>query len=247
VTLRKIKIPLNNTIPFKVNGELGKRDPAERTAKLAVDPTNLNQVILAEGKNMNETKSNTILQKPNTIFQTKILTEIAIFSALSAVLYTIRPFTLPYGGAVTLGSMVPVLWLSLRRGIRVGVIAGAIFGVLAFFIDVLFLGAAAIVVTPVQAILEYPVASSLLGLGGMFHKKTIAYANTGAAVSVFLKFLVHYFVGVFVWFYVYAFPEGYGQWVWPAVYNGSFLVVEFIISATILAILVKRGTLDYRL
>jgi hypothetical protein len=51
VTLRKIKIPLNNTIPFKVYGELGKRDPAERTAKTAVDPTNLNQIILAEGKN----------------------------------------------------------------------------------------------------------------------------------------------------------------------------------------------------
>jgi thiamine transporter len=196
---------------------------------------------------VNKTESNTVFQKPNAIFQTKILTEIAIFSALSAVLYTLRPFTLPYGGAVTLGSMVPVLWLSLRRGIRVGIIAGVIFGILALLIDVLFLGAAAIVVTPVQAILEYPVASGLLGLAGMFHKKTIAYAIVGAAVSVFLKFLVHYFVGVFVWFYVYSFPEGYGQWVWPAVYNGSFLIVEFIISATILAILVRRRTLDYRL
>ena len=56
MTVRKIKIQLNNTIPFKVIGELGKRDPAERTAKRAVDPTNLNQVILAEGKN-NESNS----------------------------------------------------------------------------------------------------------------------------------------------------------------------------------------------
>jgi thiamine transporter len=187
------------------------------------------------------------MQKTNTMFQTKILAEIIVFSALSAVLYTIRPFTLPYGGSITLGSMVPIMWLSLRRGIRVGVIAGAIFGVLALFIDVLFLGAAAVIATPLQAVLEYPVAFGLIGLTGMFYRKTVRLAIAGAALSTFLRFLVHYFVGVFVWYYVYAFPAGYGQYVWPAVYNGSFLSVEFIISAILLAILVSRGTLEYRL
>jgi thiamine transporter len=187
------------------------------------------------------------MQKTNTMFQTKILAEIIVFSAFSAVLYTIRPFTLPYGGSITLGSMVPIMWLSLRRGIRVGVIAGAIFGVLALFIDVLFLGAAAVIATPLQAVLEYPVAFGLIGLTGMFYRKTVRLAIAGAALSTFLRFLVHYFVGVFVWYYVYAFPAGYGQYVWPAVYNGSFLSGEFIISAILLAILVSRGTLEYRL
>jgi thiamine transporter len=206
---------------------------------MAVDPLNLNQIILAEGKND--------MHKTNTIFQTKILAEIIVFSALSAVLYTIRPFTLPYGGSITLGSMVPTMWLSLRRSVRVGVIAGAVFGVLALFIDVLLLGASAVMATPVQAIIEYPVAFGLIGLTGMFHTKTVRLAIAGAALSVFLRFLVHYFVGVFIWYYVYAFPAGYGQYIWPALYNGSFLSVEFIISATVLAILVRRGTLEYRL
>ncbi len=213
---------------------------------LVVDPMNLNQVILAEGKIVNEIKHKTAPQKSSTFFQTKILTEIIVFSALSAVLYTIRPFTLPYGGAVTLGSMVPVMWLSLRRGIRIGILAGIVFGLLALFIDILLLGAAAIIATPVQAILEYPVASGLLGLTGIFQRKTVVFAVSGAALSVFFKFLVHYFVGAFVWYYVYAFPAGYGQWVWPAIYNGSFLIAEFVISAILLAILVRRGTLDYR-
>ena len=194
---------------------------------------------------MTQPKSENISRKPNTIFQTKILAEIAVLSALSAVLYALRPFSLPYGGAVTLGSMVPVMWLSLRRGIRVGIVAGAIFGILALFIDVLLLGASSVVATPLQAVLEYPVASGLLGLTGIFHRKTVSFAIAGAALSVFLKFLVHYFVGVFVWYYVYAFPA-YGQWVFPAVYNGSFLIVEFIVSSILLTILVKRGTLDYR-
>jgi thiamine transporter len=186
-------------------------------------------------------------EKRNVRFQTRILAEIIVFSALSAVLYIVRPFTLPYGGAVTLGSMVPSMWLSLRRGIRVGVIAGAIFGVLALFVDVLLLGASAVIATPVQAILEYPVAFSLIGLTGLFHSKTVPAAITGATLSVFLRFLVHYFVGAFVWYHVYAFPPEWGQWLWPAVYNGSFLAVELIISGIILAILVNRETLDYNL
>jgi len=183
----------------------------------------------------------------NVRFQTRILAEIIIFSALSAVLYIVRPFTLPYGGAVTLGSMIPSMWLSLRRGIRVGVIAGAIFGVLALFVDVLLLGASVAIATPVQAILEYPLAFGLIGLTGLFHAKTVPAVIAGATLSVFCRFLVHYFVGAFVWFYVYAFPAEWGQWLWPAVYNGSFLMAELIISGAILAVLVNRGTLEYHL
>jgi thiamine transporter len=206
--------------------------------------------MLAEGKILNQSKSDNINIKSNTIFQTKILAEIAVFSALSAVLYALRPFSLPYGGAVTLGSMVPTMWLSIRRGIRVGVIAGAIFGAIALLVDVLSLGASSVVATPIQAVFEYPVAFGLIGLTGfltgIFHKKTVGLALAGAGIAVFLRFLVHYFAGVFVWYYVYAFPA-YGRWVFPAVYNGSFLIVEYIISAIVLTRLIKRGTLDYRL
>ena len=179
--------------------------------------------------------------------ETRILVETIVFAALSAVLYTIRPYTLPFGGSVTLGSMVPVMWLSLRRGVRVGVVSGAIFGVLALLIDVMFLGASSIVATPVQVILEYPVAFGVLGLTGVFHKKTVAPAIAGASISVFVKFLIHYFVGTFVWVTVYQFPPEWGQFLWPAVYNGSFLLLEFIISVVLIAALVKTKTLEYGL
>jgi thiamine transporter len=221
-------------------------DLAERAAEccrpLEPEPDNT-----GGGKKTNKSKSNSEFKQSNTLFQTKIFTEIIVFSALSAVLYAIRPFPgFPFGGAVTLGSMVPTMWLSLRKGVRVGIIAGVIYGILAFFIDILYLGASSIIATPLQAVLEYPLAFGLIGLTGIFHRKTVAYAIAGAGLSVFLRFLVHYFVGVFVWYYVYAFPE-YGQWIWPAVYNGSFLAAELVISGIILAVLVKRGTLEYNL
>jgi thiamine transporter len=187
------------------------------------------------------------MKKGETSSRTKILAEIIVFTALSAALYTMRPYSLPWGGAVTLGSMVPVMWLSLRRGTRIGFIAGAIFGVLALLIDVVLLGGSAVVATPAQVIFEYPIAFGVIGLTGVFHRKTVAFAVGGVAISVFIKFFIHYFVGVLVWPYFYTFPEEYGRWLWPAIYNGSFLAVEFIISAILISVLVKRGTLEYAL
>jgi len=143
--------------------------------------------------------------------------------------------------------MVPVMWLAMRRGIRVGAISGVVFGILALFIDMLLVGAANIIASPVQVILEYPVAFGVLGITGFLHKKTVGFAVAGVGVSLFVKFLIHYLVGAFIWVYVYAFPAEWGQFLWPAVYNGSFLIVEFIISSILMALLVKRGTLEYQL
>ena len=178
-------------------------------------------------------------------FSTKVLAEIIVFSALSAALYIIRPFSMPFGGAVTLGSMVPVMWLSMRRGIFPGLIAGTLFGIMALPIDIILLPFSPIA-TPVQAVLEYPIAFGFLGLAGIFHKRKISFAMTGVAISVFIKFLVHYFVGVFIWYYVYEFPA-FGQYLYPAVYNGLFLVPEFVIAAILIVLLIKRGTLEYGL
>lgn len=187
------------------------------------------------------------MEKIRTISSTKILAEIIVFSALSGALYVFRPFSLPYGGSVTLGSMVPVMWLSMRRGVRVGVISGVVFGILALFIDMLLVGVANIIASPVQVILEYPIGFGVLGITGIFHKKTVVFALAGVGFSLFIKFLIHYLVGAFIWVYIYAFPAEWGQFLWPAVYNGSFLMVEFVISSILMVLLVKRETLEYQL
>jgi thiamine transporter len=182
-----------------------------------------------------------------TSSHTKIIVEITVFSSLAAVLYTVRPFTLPFGGSITIGSMVPVMWLSLRRGARVGIAAGAIFGMLALLIDAILLGASSIIATPLQVVLEYPVAFGVIGLTGLFRNRSARFAVGGAGLSVFVRFWIHYFVGVFVWSTIYAFPAQYGLWLWPAVYNGSFLLGEFVICAVLLFALIKKGTLRYGL
>jgi thiamine transporter len=239
--------------------------------------------MLAKGKTMNE--------KP---FETKILAEIVVFVALSGVLYSVRPFSLPYGGSVTLGSMVPVMWLSLRRGAKIGVFAGTVFGLLALIIDVLLLPYSPIA-NPAQVFLDYPLAFAMLGLVGLFKGKgeqpkdlaevggyalLSALCFVGAIVqhvvwvfpaSVFFvlsimgmvekkawrspllgvtvagvgKFLAHFVSGVIFWS-AYAPPE-LGPVVYSAVYNASFLIPEFIISAFLIYLLVKRRTVEIAL
>jgi len=54
--------------------------------------------------------------------QTKILAEGAVFIALAIILRDVLPpiFELPQGGSVTAAGMLPLLWFSLRRGLRAG-------------------------------------------------------------------------------------------------------------------------------
>ncbi|UCE96605.1 MAG: energy-coupled thiamine transporter ThiT [Candidatus Bathyarchaeota archaeon] len=184
---------------------------------------------------MNQKKSN---------FETKVLAEIVVFAALSAVLYVVRPYSNPYGGSITLGSMVPVMWLSLRRGVRFGLVAGVIFGLLALPIDVILLPYSPIM-NPVQAILEYPIAFGVLGLAGIFHRKTTAPAIVGVGISVLVKLFLHVIAGIIFW--ISTIPEGWIPIVYALVYNGSFLLPEFIISAVLMYILLKKGTLEYGL
>jgi thiamine transporter len=183
--------------------------------------------------------------KDATSSKTRILAEIIVLSSLSAVLYVMRPFSLPYGGSITLGSMVPVMWLSLRRGVYAGLIAGVIFGILALPIDIILLPYSPIA-NPIQVLLEYPLAFGVLGMAGLFHKKSTIFAMAGVSISVFIKFLLHVLAGYVFWVYVYEFPAEWGL-LWPIVYNGSFLIIELVISAILIYALMKRGTLDYAL
>ena len=160
---------------------------------------------------------------------TKILAEVTNAVALSYVLNLIIIFTMPQGGSITLGSMVPILILALRRGPIIGVIGGTIFGVLQMFLG-------GYIIHPVQALLDYPLAFAFLGLAGLFKKIPMA----GIGVSLILRFLAHLLSGV-VFFSEYAGDAN--PWIYSAIYNGSFILPELIISAILVYLLLQRDVL----
>jgi len=162
--------------------------------------------------------------------ETKILAEVIACIALAGVLYAIPFFQLPQGGRITLASMVPLFFVALRRGPKVGIMAGIAFGFVALTLD-----SFAFVVNPIQVALDYPLAFGALGLAGFLKNSPII----GVAVGVVGRFICHFISGL-VFFAMYA-PAGETPAVYSAVYNGSFLSIEFIMSAIIIFVLEKRG------
>ncbi|MDH4139602.1 MAG: energy-coupled thiamine transporter ThiT [Coriobacteriia bacterium] len=89
----------------------------------------------------------------------RITVEIGLTIALAAVLNTLKLWHMPQGGTVSLG-MLPLFILAVRRGLGVGILAGALYGVLDYFVD-------PYVVHWVQALLDYPVAYAGVGVAGV--------------------------------------------------------------------------------
>jgi len=94
------------------------------------------------------------------------------------------------------------------------------------------------IVDPIQAALDYPLAFCALGLAGVFKKLPLA----GVAAGIFSRFVFHFISGV--WFFAEYAPAIFGPVAWSIIYNGSYLLGEFLISALIIDILVKRKLLE---
>jgi len=166
--------------------------------------------------------------KNKKVSNTQVLAESIVCIALSAVLSMIKVYQLPFGGSITLGGMVPILWLALRRGPRIGIGAGLVFGLVIAVIEPFFF-------SPFQVLLDYPIAFGALGLAGFFKKYPVA----GVGVGIFGRFIAHFLSGV-IFFWMCA-PEGMHPMVYSAVYNGSYLLPELVVSAVIIYILAKAG------
>jgi thiamine transporter len=176
------------------------------------------------------------LKNKNVIFPTKILAEIIIFVALAGALSYLSHFFfgLPQGGSINLG-MIPILWLALRRGPKIGIFAGAVFG----FVD---LAIEPFIVHPIQLILDYPLAFACLGLAGFFRTATAAGPVVGVVVGGLGRFLCHFVSGV-IYFPMYA-PEGMNVLVYSAIYNATYLIPSIVICAVAIALLQKSRILD---
>jgi thiamine transporter len=160
--------------------------------------------------------------------KTKIMAEVVVSVALAYVLNLVTVFRMPQGGSVTAVSMVPLLWLALRRGPRIGILGGAIFGLVDLFPQ-------PFIVHPVQFLLDYPLAFGALGLAGL----TRSHPIFGTLVGIGGRFVCHFLSGI-VFFATYA-PEGMSPIIYSAIYNGSYLIVEAIFSSVVIYVLAKRG------
>ena len=91
---------------------------------------------------------------------------------------------------------------------------------------------------PAQILLDYPLAFGALGLAGAFRNHPVVGVGTG----ILGRFLCHFVSGV-IFFSQYAW-KGWNVLAYSVVYNATYLVPEFLVSAIIIFILLKRNLLD---
>ena len=163
-------------------------------------------------------------RKDRKKFDSRTISYAAVCIAMSFALSYIQLFKMPQGGSVTLASLLPLMIYSYMFGVKKGVFAGFIYGLLQALQDPWL-------IHPAQFFLDYPVAFATIGLSGMFrgvkafeNKPQVAVALGGIVASV-LRYLSHLFSGVF------AFSEyagGQNPWIYSLGYN-SFVFIDIAI------------------
>lgn len=159
----------------------------------------------------------------------------AVCVAMSFALSYVRLFKLPQGGSVTLASLLPLMIFSYIFGIKKGMLIGVVYGILQAIQD-------PYIIHPAQFLLDYPIAFSAVGLGGIFSnikafKKCpqVSLLLGGIAVGVF-RFLAHFLSGVFA-FGAYANDAGQSNLaIYSLAYN-SFVFVDIAITLAVGVIL----------
>ncbi len=177
--------------------------------------------------------------------KTRCLVEGAIMIALAAVLSYIRIIKLPWGGSITLLSMLPIVIFSIKRGVKQGLVAALIFSLIQLgqgIIDGLFGWGLTVGMLIACIFIDYIGAYTIIGIGGIFRNKGLAGWVGGTALAIFIRFLFHFISGIVIW-------KSYGElwngfstensFIYSLLYNGAYMLPELIFTVVGAAILFK--------
>ena len=205
--------------------------------------------------------------------KTKRLTESAMLLAMAIVLEVVsKAFIpeMPFGGQVTLVSMLPVVLISYRHGVKWGLVSGFCYALIEMALGAKTVAAAfqpgffgdgtMILNAIIMCLLDYVLAFTLLGLGGIFRSKIKnpgVSLMCGSLVALGARYLSHVLSGYILfsgwaeWFFTQDGFPAWGAslvqslspsvlgWVYSIVYNGIYMVPEMILTA-IAALLIAK-------
>ena len=175
-------------------------------------------------------------------FTTRQLVESALMIAIATVLSLIK-IDSPFGGGVTIVSMLPLILVSHRWGWRWGVVTAFVYSLIQLMLGLDNVAYATSFMMAVGIVLlDYVVAYSVIGLSGAFGKSRGAVA-TGIVVTFILRFICHWVSGAIIWG-VWMPEEFWGlpmtsPWVYSAMYNGWYMAIE-LAATLIVAMLIYK-------
>lgn len=160
-------------------------------------------------------------------FDSKSISYAGVCIAMSFALSYLRIVRMPQGGSITIASLLPLMIYAYMFGVKKGVFAGMIYGVLQAFQDIYILH-------PAQFLLDYPVAFACIGLAGVFanvkslEKLPQVQIALGAVVAGLARFVMHFLSGMFA-FGMWA-PEGQPVWLYSLSYQAAYILPDIAIA-----------------
>lgn len=161
------------------------------------------------------------------------ITESAIMIALATILSMATFINLPFGGSVTILSMLPIIIIAYRHGTKWGFITAFTYSILQMILGLksfsYVTGWKSVLAV---AFLDYIFAFVVLGLGGTFRK---AFKSKGTALAMgtilacILRFLFHVISGYAIWRDI-SIPSQ-AAWEYSLLYNASYMLPETILTA----------------
>ena len=141
---------------------------------------------------------------------TKQLVFCAMAVALAMVTSMLKVYSFPFGGSITLFSMLFICFVGYVYGPATGILTGAAYGVV-----------------------DYPLAFGALGLSGVFAESKHGLVK-GYLLGVFGRYVFAVISG-WIFFGEYAW-DGWGALPYSLVYNGCYIFAEAVITVIIISI-----------
>lgn len=200
--------------------------------------------------------------------KTKRLVTTSMLIAIATVLSVFQPFQLPFGGGITIASMMPIVIIAFCYGTKWGLFSAFIFSLLQMFLGAKTVAAffmpgdSQMVVWKAILVcfLDYIAAYTVLGIGGIVKNKIkndLAAITLGSVIALSCRYLVHIISGALFfgtwaeWFFTQEGFYAFGQTItkmfsgttlsiiYSVFYNGTYMLPEIIITAILTPIIYK--------
>lgn len=149
--------------------------------------------------------------------------------ALAFIASYLKLFSMPFGGTVTLFSMLFICLIGYWYGPRTGLLTGLAYGILQFLQE-------PYVLSFFQVCCDYLLAFAALGLAGIFRKSKNSLVK-GYLFAVLMRGAFHALGGYLYWmdYMPDHFPRSLTLF-YPIIYNYSYLIAEAVITILVISL-----------
>ena len=184
--------------------------------------------------------SSGVSKEKKKLFSTKQLVFSAVMLALGFATSYVQLIKMPWGGSVTLFSMLFITLIGYWYGPKIGLTCAVAYGIMQFL-----QGGGTYILSPMQACLDYFFAFAALGVSGFFYKKKNGLV-TGYIVAILARGLFHTIGGYIYWmdYMPESFPSSLAA-IYPICYNYAYILLEGVVTVIILMLPPVKKAMSY--